>query len=81
VIDFTLPHGMRYVLGSASGPASNVTFSVDGRTYGKFEALAIHGGGVPRAANAEDMKSIRWVLPKALASQATRTVHFRATAL
>jgi len=80
VIEFTLPQGMSYVLGSA-GRSSEATFSINGKTYGKFEALAIHDGSGPRAARAEDIKSIRWISRKALAPNASRTVHLRATVL
>jgi len=81
VIEFTLPQGMAYVLGSADGRSFETTFSINGKSYGKFEALAVHDDGSARAALAEDIKSIRWVSRQALAPNASRTVRFRATVL
>ena len=80
VIDFTIPERMTYVLGSAKGHESDVVYSIDGKTYGRFDALAIHEGGGARAARAEDIKSIRWIDRQTLAPNSTRTVKFRAIA-
>jgi hypothetical protein len=80
VIDFVLPERVIYLLGSASGAGSDIAFSINGRSFGKLEALALHDGGSPRAARADDVKSIRWVYRKPLAPNATRSVRFRASA-
>lgn len=79
VIEFTVPAGVIYTVGSATGAGTAITFSINGKSFGKFESLAIHDAGAPRAARAEDIRYIRWVLLKALAPHTSRTVRFRAT--
>jgi hypothetical protein len=80
VIDFALPERVTYLLGTAtSAAASDITYSINGKTYGRFDALAIHDSSGPRPARAEDIKSIRWVFRKPLAPQSSRSVRFRAS--
>jgi hypothetical protein len=79
VINFSVPERVSYLLGTAAGSGTDITFSISGKSFGKFESLAIHDAGDPRAARAEDIKYIRWVLHKPLAPNASRTVRFRAT--
>jgi uncharacterized repeat protein (TIGR01451 family) len=75
-----IPPDMKYVPGSASGPGSEVLFSVDnGRTFGRpaeLELPAPNGG--TRTADAADYTHVRWVLGAPLAAGATGVARFRA---
>jgi hypothetical protein len=75
-----VPRELRYVAESASGPGSDVLFSVDdGRTFGlpRELTLAAPGGGV-RSADAADYTHVRWILRAPLDAGATGIARFRA---
>jgi hypothetical protein len=75
-----VPPDLRYVAQSASGPGSDVLFSVDdGRTFGLPEelTLATPDGGV-RGADAADYTHVRWILRSPLDAGATGIARFRA---
>ena len=74
-----VPPDVRYVAQSASGPGSDVLFSVDdGRTFGLPEelTLAAPDRGVRRA-DAADYTHVRWVLRAPLDAGATGIARFR----
>ena len=77
---YRVPRYMRYVTGSAIGPGTDISFSVDGgRTYGNPEELVIiDREGHRRLARAEDYTDIRWRLRYALDSGAMGYARFRA---
>jgi uncharacterized repeat protein (TIGR01451 family) len=59
----SVPVGMRYVAGSATGPGAVVTFSVDGgESFDVPEALTAAGDGEARPATADNYTHIRWQL-------------------
>ena len=61
-----IPSDVKYVPGSASGPGSEVLFSVDnGRTFARPAELTLpaHNGGA-RLADAADYTHVRWVLER-----------------
>ncbi len=75
-----VPADVQYVPHSASGPGSEVLFSVDnGRTFGRPAelTLAAPDGGV-READASDYTHVRWVLRAPLDAGATGIARFRA---
>jgi hypothetical protein len=75
-----VPPDLRYVAESASGPGSDVLFSIDdGRTFGLPEelTLATPDGGV-RGADAADYTHVRWILRAPLDAGATGIARFRA---
>jgi hypothetical protein len=75
-----IPADVKYVAGSASGPGSEVLFSVDnGRTFGRPAELTmpVSSGGT-RAADAADYTHVRWVLTAPLDAGATGVARFRA---
>lgn len=75
-----IPADVKYVPASASGPGSEVLFSVDnGRTFGRPEelTLAASGGGT-RVADAADYTHVRWVLRAPLDPGASGVARFRA---
>jgi uncharacterized repeat protein (TIGR01451 family) len=80
VIEIPVPEHMAYVGGSAMGPGTEVTFSVDGGySFGKPAALKVKmPEGVPRSALARDYTHIRWVMAKPLQPEAVAFARFRA---
>lgn len=75
-----IPADVKYVPGSASGPGSDVLFSVDnGRTYGRPEELTLPAAdGTRHRADAADYTHVRWVLNAPLDVGATGIARFRA---
>jgi uncharacterized repeat protein (TIGR01451 family) len=75
-----VPPDVTYVAGSATGPGSQVLYSVDqGRTFGQPGELKVAGAdGTLRAATAVDYTHVRWILDAALDVGASGTVRFRA---
>lgn len=75
-----VPADVQFVPGSASGPGSEVLFSVDnGRTFGRPDELTVAGAnGGARAASAADYTHVRWVLHAPLDAGATGVARFRA---
>jgi uncharacterized repeat protein (TIGR01451 family) len=80
VVDNPIPQHMTYVMGSALGIGTDITFSLDGKTYAKLEALSVtQPDGKTRPAQAADIKSIRWTYGNAFSPGASGFVRFRAT--
>lgn len=75
-----IPVDLRYVPASASGPASQVLFSVDaGRSFGQpAELSVVDAAGGRRPADAADYTHVRWILAGALDAGAAGVVRFRA---
>ena len=75
-----IPADVKYVPGSASGPGSEVLFSVDnGRTFGRPAELTLPAqNGGTRVADAADYTHVRWVLNAPLDAGATGVARFRA---
>ena len=58
-----VPSGMTYVNGSAYGPGSEITFSIDqGRNYKKPSLLTYEVSGEKRTASPDQYSHIRWLL-------------------
>jgi uncharacterized repeat protein (TIGR01451 family) len=75
-----VPEHMQYVADSAVGPASEVSYSVDGgRTFEHAENLKVFGvDGRLRPAVAADYTDIRWQLKNSLKANSVAFVRFRA---
>jgi uncharacterized repeat protein (TIGR01451 family) len=75
-----VPPDVAYVPDSATGPGSEVLYSVDqGRTFGRPSELTVAGAdGSVRAATAADYTHVRWILDAPLDVGASGTVRFRA---
>jgi hypothetical protein len=71
---------LRYVAKSASGPGSEVLFSVDnGRTFGLPDELTLAApDGSVRSADAAEYTHVRWILRAPLDAGATGIARFRA---
>ena len=83
VVTKRLPFGVHYLRGSATGPAAEVQFSIDGgETYATPETLARAARGGKKSANKpleNDYTHVRWVLRKPLGPASTALLRFRAT--
>jgi uncharacterized repeat protein (TIGR01451 family) len=79
-VDNPVPEHMAYVAGSAVGPDTEVTFSIDsGYTFAKPDALRKKDSdGTERAARANEYTNIRWVMRHPLAAGAEGYARFRA---
>jgi hypothetical protein len=68
---------LRYVAQTASGPGSDVLFSVDnGRSFGRPEELSLALPDGVRGADAADYTHIRWILRAPLDAGALGVVRF-----
>lgn len=76
-----LPFGLKYVGGSAVGPAATIHFSVDsGESFAAATDLKVVATGQPvRRAAPADYTHVRWILKRPLAGGATALLRFRAT--
>ena len=83
VVTKRLPFGVHYLRGSATGPAAEVQFSIDGgETYATPEVLARAAGGGKKGQRKlleNDYTHVRWVLRKPLGPTSTALLRFRAT--
>jgi uncharacterized repeat protein (TIGR01451 family) len=77
-INNPVPAHMQLIANSATGAGSDVTFSLDGKTFAKPEQLTVLESGATRQARANEYKHIRWVFKNPLAAGATATASFRA---
>jgi uncharacterized repeat protein (TIGR01451 family) len=79
-VTYPVPEHMIYTADSAVGPATQVSYSVDGGlTFDVPENLKIsQPGGNERAAMAADYTHIRWQLKNALKGNSVAFVRFRA---
>jgi uncharacterized repeat protein (TIGR01451 family) len=74
-----VPEHTTYVAGSAGGPGTEVSFSVDGgRTWGAPEQLKLRAAdGTERAATPADYTHVRWVLRNPLTPGAVAFARYR----
>lgn len=79
VVNNPVPEHMTYVANSASGVGTDVTYSLDGKSFAKLAALTVkNADGSSRAARAEEITSIRWVYSTAINAGQVSSVSFRA---
>ena len=81
VVTKRLPFGVHYLRNSASGPAAEIQFSIDGgKTFATPDALSRAAGGkkTPRKALDDQYTHVRWVLGKPLGPASTALLRFRA---
>ena len=77
-INNAVPEHMTYVADSATGPGSDITFSVDGKTFSAPAQLTVQENGAARKARADEYKHIRWEFKNALPAGASAFARFRA---
>jgi len=78
VINNPVPEHMTLVPGSVIGAGSDITFSVDGKTFAPAGKLAITVDGATRPARAEEYRHIRWEFKNSLQPGASALGRFRA---
>jgi uncharacterized repeat protein (TIGR01451 family) len=78
VINNPVPEHMVYVPNSAYGAGSDITFSIDGKTYASAGELRIQENGVLRPARADEVRYIRWEFKSPLKPGASAAAQFRA---
>ena len=77
-IDNPVPEHMTYVANSAVGPGTDITYSLDGKTFGTAEQLTVKADGAQRQARADEYRHIRWVFKNSLQPGAQAFARFRA---
>ncbi|HEX6398258.1 MAG TPA: hypothetical protein VFZ95_12610 [Steroidobacteraceae bacterium] len=78
VINNPVPEHMTLVPGSVIGAGSDITYSVDGKTFAPAGKLTITVDGATRSARAEEYRHIRWEFKNSLAPGASAFGRFRA---
>jgi len=79
VIENAVPEHMTYVADTAAGAGTAITYSLDGRDFGKQTDLTVReADGKTRPARPEEIKTIRWVVAAAIAPNATAVARYRA---
>jgi hypothetical protein len=77
-INLPVPEHMTYVPSSAIGPGSDVSFSVDGKSFGTNGQLTVQENGAARPARTEEYRHVRWTFKDSLQPGATAMARFRA---
>jgi uncharacterized repeat protein (TIGR01451 family) len=77
-INNAVPEHMSYVANSAIGAGTDVTYSLDGKTYGTADQLTVSENGATRKARADEYKHIRWVFKDSLQPGEQGMARFRA---
>jgi hypothetical protein len=77
-INNPVPQHMVYVPNSANGAGSDITFSLDGKTFAPAAQLKVQENGVLRPARADEIRHIRWEFKSSLKPGASAVAQFRA---
>jgi uncharacterized repeat protein (TIGR01451 family) len=77
-INNPVPEHMTLVPNSATGAGSDITYSVDGKTFAPAGKLTVLENGAARPARAEEYKHIRWEFKNSLQPGARAVAQFRA---
>ena len=78
VIDNPVPEHMTLVANSAFGAGSQITYSLDGKSFAPAGQLTVKENGAERPARADEIKHIRWQFKDSLAPGAMAIARFRA---
>lgn len=79
VINNPVPEHMSYVMNTAMGVGTDITYSLDGKSFAKLDQLSIKNADGTRAPRMDEIKSIRWVYSTAINAGQSGFVRFRAT--
>jgi uncharacterized repeat protein (TIGR01451 family) len=77
-INLPVPEHMTYVANSATGPGSDISYSLDGKTFGTNGQLTVRDNGAARPARTDEYRHVRWTFKDSLAPGATAMARFRA---
>lgn len=79
VIANPVPEHMSYIANSAMGVGTQITYSVDGKSFNTSDVLNVtQPDGLSRAARADEYRAVRWTYQAAFAPGATAFVRYRA---
>ncbi|WP_300425619.1 hypothetical protein [Thalassolituus sp.] len=76
-INNPVPESTVYIMNSANGAGTEITYTVDGKTYGRIQDLNVTEDGEVRPARAKDIEGIRWVIPAPVAPESQGYVEFQ----
>lgn len=80
VINNPVPEHMSYVMNSAMGVGTDITYSLDSKSFAKPEALSVkNADGSTRAPRVDEIKNIRWSYNMPINAGQSGFVRFRAT--
>lgn len=80
VIANPVPAHMRYVQSSAMGVGTDISYSLDGKSFAQPDALAVReADGSTRPARPDEFRHVRWAFKTPFAPGATAFVRYRAT--
>jgi uncharacterized repeat protein (TIGR01451 family) len=77
-INLPVPEHMTYVPNSAVGPGSDISYSLDGKTFGTNGQLTVKENGVARPARTDEYRHVRWTFKDSLQPNAIAMARFRA---
>ena len=77
-ISNAVPAHMTLVPGSVTGQGSDISYSLDGKTFAPADKLTAQENGATRPARADEYKHIRWEFKNPLQPGASATARFRA---
>jgi len=78
VINNPVPEHMTLVANSAIGAGSQITYSVDGKSFAPAGQLTVKENGAERPAHADEIRHVRWEFKNPLAPGAMAIARFRA---
>jgi uncharacterized repeat protein (TIGR01451 family) len=73
-----VPEHMSLVANSAIGPGTDISYSVDGKTFAAPDQLTVVENGTTRKARPDEYKAVRWNFKNSLAPGAQGFGRFRA---
>jgi len=76
-INNPVPESTVFVMNSANGAGTRVTYSADGTQFGRISDLKVLEDGQVRPAEAKDIEVIRWVIPAPVAPGSRGFVEFQ----
>jgi uncharacterized repeat protein (TIGR01451 family) len=77
-INNAVPEHMTLVPNSVIGAGSDITYSLDGKSFAAPGQLMVQENGASRAARSDEYKHIRWVFRDPLQPGASALARFRA---
>ncbi len=77
-INNAVPEHMTLVPNSVTGAGSEISYSLDGKTFASADKLTVQDNGATRPARADEYKHIRWEFKNSLQPGASALARFRA---
>jgi uncharacterized repeat protein (TIGR01451 family) len=77
-VNNAVPPQMTLVSNSVTGAGSDISYSLDGKTFASADKLTVQENGATRPARADEYKHIRWEFKNSLQPGASALARFRA---